>query len=145
VTDTLSPAARRALDDVGFVVIPGPIPADGLPALIAAHDAVVQAADAADIAVGRTTTRVSDFVNRGPEFDPLYVYAPVLDASAKRTVNESEEGFARRAQDACARLIREPYRLSTLHARTVRAGVAAQELHVDFARDAAGWPMVGFI
>ena len=32
-----------------------------------------------------------------------------------------------------------------MHARAVRPGVAAQALHVDFARDAAGWPMVGFI
>ena len=32
-----------------------------------------------------------------------------------------------------------------MHARTVRPHTPAQALHVDFARVADGWPMVGFI
>lgn len=125
MTDVLSRAARRELEDNGFAVIPGPVPVDRLTSLIAAYDAAVQSADALDVSVGRTTTRVTDFVNRGPEFDPLYVYAPVLEA--------------------CALLIGGPYRLSTLHARTLRPRSPAQDLHVDFARDDSWWPMVGFI
>ena len=46
---------------------------------------------------------------------------------------------------ACCRTIKEPFRLSTIHARTLRAGLPAQNLHADFERDAHGWTMVGFI
>jgi len=124
-TATLSPEARRLLLDAGFVVVPGPVPDDRLAELSASYDAAVSAADPSDVRVGSTTTRVSDFVNRGPEFDGLYLYPPLLDAAAI--------------------VIDGPFKLSTMHARAVRPGVAAQTLHVDFARDAAGWPMVGFI
>ena len=117
--------ARRQLLDAGFVVIPGPVPDDRLAELSASYDAAVRAADPSDVRVGSTTTRVSDFVNRGPEFDGLYLYPPLLDAAAI--------------------VIDGPFKLSTMHARAVRPGVAAQTVHVDFARDAAGWPMVGFI
>ena len=89
------------------------------------YDAAVRNVDPSDVKVGSTTTRVSDFVNRGPEFDELYLYPPLLDAAAL--------------------VIDGPFKLSTMHARTVRPGVAAQDLHVDFARDSTGWPMVGFI
>src|SRR5262249_50788192 len=47
--------------------------------------------------------------------------------------------------DASCAVIRRPFRLSTMHARTVRPDAAAQELHVDFDRDSDGWPMLGFI
>ena len=103
----------------------GPVPDDRLAELSASYDAAVRDADPSDVRVGSTTTRVSDFVNRGPEFDGLYLYPPLLDAAGI--------------------VIDGPFKLSTMHARAVRPGVAAQTLHVDFARDAAGWPMVGFI
>jgi len=122
---TLSPEARSQLLNAGFVVIPGPVPDDRLAELSAAYDAAVRAADPSDVHVGSTTTRVSDFVNRGPEFDELYLYPPLLDAAAL--------------------VIDGPFKLSTLHARAVRPAMPAQSLHVDFGRDAAGWPMVGFI
>jgi ectoine hydroxylase-related dioxygenase (phytanoyl-CoA dioxygenase family) len=32
-----------------------------------------------------------------------------------------------------------------MHARTLRPGLPAQNLHVDFGRDCHGWTMVGFI
>jgi ectoine hydroxylase-related dioxygenase (phytanoyl-CoA dioxygenase family) len=121
----LSPGAAEDLRDVGFVVIPGPVAADGLARLAASYDSAVARADADDVSVGSTTTRVHDFVNRGPEFDGLYVYQPVLEA--------------------CCRVIGRPFKLSTLLARTVRPHAPAQGLHVDFERDADGWPMVGFI
>ena len=113
------------MQDVGFVIIPGPIPVDGLARLSAAYDDAVQHADPADVGDGRTTIRVHDFVNRGPEFDPIYVHPPVLDA--------------------CALVINEAFKLSSLLARTVRPRSAAQDLHVDFAPNASGWPMLGFI
>lgn len=121
----LPASAVRELRDVGFIVIPGPVSPDGLPRLAAAYDAAVASAAPDDVSVGSTTTRVNDLVNRSPEFDTLYVYQPILEA--------------------CCRIIGRPFRLSSLLARTVRPRMPAQALHVDFERDADGWPMIGFI
>ena len=121
----LSPGALQDLRDLGFVVIPGPVAPDGLTNLAGAYDSAVASAAADDVSVGSTTTRTHDFVNRGPEFDGLYIYQPVLEA--------------------CCRIIGQPFKLSTMLARTVRPHSQAQSLHVDFKRDAYGWPMVGFI
>ncbi len=118
-------AAARALERDGFIICPGPVPTGELAQLGAAYDAGMASAGPDDIKVGSSTTRVRDFVNRGPEFDRLYLHPPVLDA--------------------CRHIINEPFRLSTMHARTLRPGPAAQDLHVDFARDSHGWTMVGFI
>jgi hypothetical protein len=98
---------------------------EGMSALIASYDHSIQEAEPADIAVGSSTTRVSDFVNRDPIFDQLYLYPPLLEA--------------------CCHVIQQPFKLSTMLARTLRPGTAAQKLHVDFACDDRGWPMLGFI
>src|SRR5215472_7319760 len=90
----LSPGAVQELCDVGFVVIPGPVASDGLVQLAKAYDSAVACANAEDISVGSTTTRVHDFVNQGAEFDGLYIYQPVLEA--------------------CCRVISQPFKLSTL-------------------------------
>ena len=131
-THALTIAAARALDEDGFVVLPGPIGPDEFPRLEAAYDASVEHADPADRSNGRTgaTTRVHDFVNRDPVFDALYVHPPVLDA--------------------CCRIIRRPFKLSTMHGRTLNPHQAPQGLHADFPRadddvSAGAWPMVGFI
>jgi ectoine hydroxylase-related dioxygenase (phytanoyl-CoA dioxygenase family) len=121
----LSASAIQDLRDVGFVVIRGPVAPGRLAQLAAAYDSAVASASPDDVAIGSSTTRVTDFVNRGSEFDELYVYQPVLEA--------------------CCRIIEQPFRLSTLHARTVRPHAQAQSLHADFERDTAGWTMVGFI
>jgi len=121
----LPASAIRDLQDVGFVVIPGPVAHDRLAQLATAYDSAVASASSDDLRFGSTTTRVRDFVNRGSEFDELYVFQPILEA--------------------CCRVIGQPFRLSTMHARTVRARMPAQELHVDFERDINGWTMVGFI
>ena len=42
-------------------------------------------------------------------------------------------------------MIGGPFKLSSLHARTVRSHMPAQELHVDVRRDSADWPLLGFI
>jgi ectoine hydroxylase-related dioxygenase (phytanoyl-CoA dioxygenase family) len=104
----------KELDDVGFVVISGPVARPQLARLAAAYDAAVSAADLADIGSGRTTTRVWDFVNRAPDFDGLYVHKPVLEA--------------------CCRVIGAPFHLSTMHARAVNPGAPAQDLHADYRR-----------
>ena len=121
----LSAVACQELDEAGFIVVPGPVPADGLARLAAAYDAAVDRAAPDDVSVGSSTTRVNDFVNRGPEFDGLYLHLPLLKA--------------------CCRIVNQPFKLSTMHARTLRSGLPAQNLHVDFERDSRGWTMVGFI
>ncbi|MGO8696403.1 MAG: phytanoyl-CoA dioxygenase family protein [Limisphaerales bacterium] len=121
----LSASAAQELHDVGFVVISGPVPLEGLAQLAKAYDASVESADSDDVGHGSSTTRVHDFVNRSPEFDGLYIYQPVLEA--------------------CFRIIGQPFKLSNMLARTLRPRTQAQALHVDFKRDAAGWTMVGFI
>src|SRR5258708_6085249 len=113
----------QELDDAGFAVVPGPVPAAELGRLRTAYDAAVASAAPGDVKVGSSTTRVRDFVNRGPEFDGLYLHPPILKA--------------------CCRIINKPFRLSTMHARTLRPDPPAQDLHVDFERDRHGWTMVG--
>ena len=83
-----------ALDECGFVVMPGSIPPGQIPQLQVEYDAAVAGAIAADMAIGRTTTRVDDFVNRGPAFDPVYTFSP--------------------ARSACCRIIGRTFRLSAL-------------------------------
>lgn len=121
----LPAGAVRDLLEIGFAVIPGPVMPEGLAQLAAAYDSAMTSADPDDMSVGSTTTRIHDFVNRGPEFDALYVHQPVLEA--------------------CCRTIGQPFKLSSLLARTMRPHTQAQALHVDYERDTDGWPMVGFI
>jgi hypothetical protein len=130
----LSTAEVQDLHEVGFVVVPGPIEPAGLGPLAEAYDSAVAAAlalvslgtaDAEVAKIAKTTTRVHDFVNRGPAFDGLYVFQPVLET--------------------CCHIIGQPFKLSSLLGRTLRPHTGAQELHADFQRDGDGWPMVGFI
>ncbi len=120
----LPPDAARQLDDSGFVVLPGPVIPGGCARLSGAYDRAVSTADPADVSI-RSSTRIHDFVNRGPELDGIYIYRPLLAA--------------------CCRIIGRPFKLSTLHARTLEPGAPAQPLHVDVQREADGWPLVGFI
>jgi Phytanoyl-CoA dioxygenase (PhyH) len=121
----LPESAIQELRDTGFIIIPGPVPPDGMLRLSDAYDSAVACADAEDAGIGSTTLRVNDFVNRGPEFDELYIFPPLLEA--------------------CCRIIEQPFRLSTMLSRTLLPGASSQNLHADFERDAAGWPMIGFI
>jgi ectoine hydroxylase-related dioxygenase (phytanoyl-CoA dioxygenase family) len=121
----LPASAAGELDEIGFVVVPGPVATPQLSRLAAVYDAAVSAADPADLGSGRTTTRVSDFVNRAPDFDDLYVYKPILEA--------------------CCRIIGAPFHLSTMHSRAVNPDAPAQELHADYRRTGDGWPMIGFV
>jgi hypothetical protein len=114
-----------ALEESGFVVIPGPFDVEQLRVVANAYDAEVGAAIGDDIRVGSTSTRVVDFVNRGPLFDQLYVYPPLLDA-AVRTIGLT-------------------FKLSSFHARTLRPGSADLDIHVDVERGSTDWPLLGFI
>ena len=121
----LTASSVQALLNEGFVVIPGAIPDASLAGLANAYDHAVLNADPSDVGRGSTTTRVHDFVNRGPAFDEVYLNAPVLEA--------------------CCRVIGHPFKLSSLLARTLNPHKPPQKLHVDFPGDEQGWPMLGFI
>jgi hypothetical protein len=120
----LTPEQARRLDQVGFVVVPGPEVSGDPAALAMAYDRAVSSADPAGISV-RSSTRVDAFVDRGREFDGIYLHPPLLAA--------------------CCRIIGGPFQLSTMHARTLEPGAPIQGLHVDVRRGADGWPLVGFI
>jgi len=120
----LPPEAARQLGNLGFLVLPGPAIPGGHSRLSEAYDRAVAAAGPADVSV-RSSTRVHDFVNRGPEFDGIYTYGPLLAA--------------------CCRIIGRPFKLSTMLARTLEPGAPEQPLHVDVQREADEWPLVGFI
>lgn len=118
-------AARAALKTLGYTVIPGPVAVEELGAVADAYDTAVSAAAGDDMRVGSTSTRVVDFVNRGPLFDSLYIYPPLLDAAAL-TVGQA-------------------FKLSSLHARTLRPGSTALDIHVDVERGSTDGPLLGFI
>ena len=121
----LPPHASRALRTDGFVVLPGPCSLAELALLQRAYDDACADASPEDARVGRSSTRVTDFVNRGAVFEPVYTFPPVLEA---------------------ARLVvGGRFRLSAFHARTLHPGAAAQELHVDVPRTSDAWPMLGVI
>jgi hypothetical protein len=129
--DTLAAGSELPLDaalelqERGFVVLPGAVPADRMERLADAYDAAVASATGDDIRIGSTSTKVSDFVNRDAVFNELYVYPPLLEA--------------------CCRVIGRPFKLSSLLARVLRPHTPAQELHVDVPRDSADWPLLSFI
>lgn len=121
----LPAAAVAELRETGFVVLPGPAWPNRVAVLSDAYDAAMASATGDDIKIGSSTTRVNDFVNRGCEFDDLYVFPPLLEA--------------------CCRVIGRPFKLSSLLARTLRPHESAQALHVDVRRDSVDWPLLGFI
>ncbi len=119
--------ALTLLKERGFAVIPGPIPAERMDSFANAYNDAVTSAAGSDVSTGRsnTSTRVTDFVNRGPLFDEVYVYPPLLAAS-RHVVGPS-------------------FKLSSLNARTLHPHSTAGELHVDVQRNTEDWPLLGFI
>lgn len=114
-----------ALEERGFVVFPRVISPVTLARLTKSYDAAVAGASADDKKVGSTTTRVNDFVNRGADFDSVYVLPQLIEA--------------------CKQAIGPEFKLSSYHARTLHPHTEAGDLHVDVARASADFPLVGFI
>jgi hypothetical protein len=106
----LPSTASRRLRQHGFVILPGPRPAGGIPQLRRAFDRAAAEADGADISVG-SSTRVKAFVNGGPDFDGIYIFPPLLAA--------------------CCQVIARPFKLSGMRARTLEPCAPMQALHVD--------------
>ncbi len=121
----LAADAADQLREVGFVVIAGPVATDRMARLAAAYDAAMECGNAPDLRVGSSGTRLFELVNRGCEFDDVYIYPPLLEA--------------------CYQVMGEPFKLSSTLARTLHPHSAAQDLHVDIKRDSEDLPMVGFI
>ena len=118
--------AASELEERGFVVLPSMVTAGSMERLTTAYTEAVTSATGDAIRVGSTSTKVSDFVNCGAgAFDCLYVFPPLLEA--------------------CCQVVGGPFKLSSFHARTLRRGAHAQELHVDVPRNSADWPLLGFI
>lgn len=121
----LSKASARQLVEDGFLIIPDVLSGQVLTDLAAAYDEVMANGSGPDFKVASTTTRMFDLVNRGPAFDSIYVYQPLLEA--------------------CGHVIGAPFKLSSLLGRTLRAKTPAQDLHADLPRNSEDAPMVGFI
>ena len=119
------PGVHPALQDSGFVLIPHAVAPERLKCLVAAYNVVVASATGDDVRLGSTSTRVSDFVNRGGAFDDVYMFPALLRA--------------------CHSVIGGPFKLSSFLSRSLWPGSAAQELHADVRRDSPDWPLVGFI
>jgi ectoine hydroxylase-related dioxygenase (phytanoyl-CoA dioxygenase family) len=120
----LGPEVARELRQAGFVVIPDVVGGDELRQLAHVYDAAVAGAAPPELRVGSETTRVHGLV-RHHECARLSRHPQVLGA--------------------CRHLIGQPFRLSSLMARTVRPRSREQALHVDAKADSEGWPVVGFI
>ena len=121
----LSKDADSELRERGFVVLHASVSSKRMKRLAIAYDGAVVSATGDDVHIGSASTRVADFVNRGPEFDDLYIFPPLLEA--------------------CCRVIGRPFKLSSFHSRTLRPYTLAAELHVDVQRDSADWPLLSFI
>src|SRR3954451_18412452 len=66
--------ATSELRERGFVVIPGPVWPD---VLANSYTTAAASATSGDIRIGSTSTKCNDFVNRGAEFDNLYIFPPL--------------------------------------------------------------------
>jgi ectoine hydroxylase-related dioxygenase (phytanoyl-CoA dioxygenase family) len=111
----------------GFCVIPNVVPATKLVRIAAAYDRAFAGATPPDLSTSSSggDTRLVDLVNRGSEFDDLYVLEPVLSA--------------------CVDSIGPRHKSSSFGGRTVLPGARAQGLHVDVRPDQDAWPLLGFI
>jgi hypothetical protein len=122
---TLPSQSVRQLFELGFAIIPGPTSGGPFNELTTAYDEAMAIASGPDFKIASTTTRVSDLLSYGSVFDDIYLYPPLLEA--------------------CNHIIGQPFKLSSLLARTLRAGTPQQELHADLARGSEDAPLVGFI
>jgi hypothetical protein len=122
---TLSSQRVKQFVAAGFVTIPKPFPAATMSGMSAAYDRLMASAGGPDFKVASTTTRMSDLLSCSPAFDEVFLYPPLLEL--------------------CGRFINEPFKLSSLLARTLRAGTASQELHADLPRRSEDAPLLGFI
>jgi hypothetical protein len=85
---------QQLLDD-GFAIIPRVVQPERVPQLSEAYELAVATAPSCDLSLGRTTTRVSNLIDRGQEFSRLHLCPPVLEACT-RAINLSLKYKSRR-------------------------------------------------
>lgn len=107
------------------MIIPGPYGGKELTELTAEYDGMMVRASGTNLKIASSTTRMSDVLNYGPAFNDLFLYPPLLAA--------------------CRHVIGEPFKLSSLLARTLRPNTLGQDLHADLTRDSLDAPLIGFI
>jgi hypothetical protein len=120
----LSETVAQLLDS-GFATIPGPYSRMRFLELAAGYDEVMASSPGPEYKEGCTTNRLSGLLNYSSLFDDIFLYPPLLEASA--------------------RVVGEPFKLTSLLARTLRPGTPPQELHADLTRESEDAPLVGFI
>jgi Phytanoyl-CoA dioxygenase (PhyH) len=125
-------ASRQLSDQIvdhlaerGFAIIAAPFSGPKVRELSDAYDQVMVEAAGSDLKIGSTTTRRLDLLGANPAFDEIFQVPPLLEA--------------------CSHIIDEPFKLSSILGRTLRAGTPAQELHVDLPRASGDAPLFGFI
>ena len=74
----LSMDAATELQERGFAVLLGAVPSDQMERLAYTYTAAVASAVGDDISIGSTSTRVSDFVNRGASSTTCTCFRPCL-------------------------------------------------------------------
>ena len=117
--------AVEKFSDSGFLLIPGPFSGSSLNQVAEAYDRLMASASGPDFKASSTTVRMSDLLSFDSIFDEIFLYKPLLQV--------------------CNSFLREPFKLSSLLARTLKARTPAQELHADLPRDSKDAPLFGFI
>jgi hypothetical protein len=77
---TLPSQSVRQLDEIGLVIIPGPVLGDPFNELTAAYDEVMAVAAGPNFKIASTTTRMSDLLTHASVFHDVYRYPPLLEA-----------------------------------------------------------------
>ena len=113
------------LQTAGFVKLPAAFSGAGLGQLVAAYEEVMSAAAGPQYKVGSTTDRMSNLLSSDPIFAEIFLYPPLLEL--------------------CEHFFKEPFKVSSLLARTLRAGTPAQPLHADLPRNSDDAPLLGFV
>jgi ectoine hydroxylase-related dioxygenase (phytanoyl-CoA dioxygenase family) len=113
--DTLTDAERRALDDDGYVILPGVIDAEWLDAMRDRYEYLMEKEGASagkEVHQEKGTRRLSDLANKGEVFDSVYTNPRLL---------------------ACVRhVLQRDFKLSALNARDAEPGQGHQALHGDW-------------
>jgi ectoine hydroxylase-related dioxygenase (phytanoyl-CoA dioxygenase family) len=124
VSDTsLSNDEKALLDRQGFLVLPNVMNDTWRVSLQARFDDLIAKEGTAaghEVHTEAGTKRLSDLVNKGDIFDPIWTYPKLL---------------------ACVHhILGRPFKLSSLNARDPLQGAGQQDLHADWGRRAAGEP-----
>jgi hypothetical protein len=122
---TLSSETFCEFTATGFITIPKPLTDAQFRNMCAAYDDLMVAAHGPDLKIASTTDRMRDVLSFSAAFDEVFLAPSLLEL--------------------CGQFINEPFKLSSLIARTLRAGTSAQELHADLPRDSEDGPLLGFI